>query len=83
MGFEQLKAFENLNDVTISFFVYEKGQLHPLRVSSFESDFVMDLLLPYDAEIYHYVLITDLAKVVCKVRDLKFRFGYPFCRNCF
>ena len=43
----------------------------------------MDLLLLYDADIYHYVLITDLVKVVCKVRDLKLRFGYRICRNCF
>ena len=83
MGFEQMKAFETLNDVAINVFGYDKGQLYPLRVSSFESDFVMDLLLLYDADIYHYVLISDLVKVVCKVRDLKFRFGYRICRNCF
>ena len=83
MGFEQMKAFETLNDVATNVFGYDKGQLYPLRVSIFESDFVMDLLLLYDADIYHYVLITDLVKVVCKVRDLKFRFGYRICRNCF
>ena len=83
MGFEQMKAFETLNDVAIDVFGYDKGQLYPLRVSSFESDFVMDLLFLYDADIYHYVLITDLEKVVCKVRDLKFRFDYRICRNCF
>ena len=37
----------------------------------------------YDADIYHYVLITDLVKVICKVRDLKFRFDYRIGRNCF
>ena len=83
MKFEQMKAFETLNDVTTNVFGYDKGQFYPLRVSSFESDFVMDLLLLYDADIYHYVLISDLVKVVCKVRDLKFRFGYRICRNCF
>ena len=81
--FEQMKAFETLNDVAINVFGYDKGQLYHLRVSSFESDFVMDLILLYDADIYHYVLITDLVKVVCKVRDLKFLFGYRICRNCF
>ena len=83
MGFEQMKAFETLTDVAINVFGYDKGQIYPLRVSSFESDFVMDLLLLYDADIYHYVLINDLVKVVCKVRDLKFRFGYRICRNSF
>ena len=74
MGFEQMKAFETLNDVAINVIGYDKGQLYPLRVSSFESDFAMDLLLLHDADIYHYVLITDVVKVVCKFRDLKFRF---------
>ena len=81
MGFEKMKAFETLNDVAINVFGYDKGQLCPLRVSSLESDFVMDLLLLYDDDIY--ALITDLVKVVCKVRDLKFRFGYRICGNCF
>ena len=83
MGFQQIKSSETLNDVIINVFGYDKGQLYPLRVSSFESDFVMNILLLYDADIYHYVLNTDLVKVVCKVRDLNFRFGYRICRNCF
>ena len=83
MGFEQMKAFEDLNDVAINVFGYDKGKLYPLRVSSFESDFVLDLLLLYDADIFLFVLITDLVKVVCKLRGLKFRFGYRNCRNCF
>ena len=43
----------------------------------------MDLSLLYDADIYHYVLTTDFVNTVCNVRDLKFRFGYRICRNCF
>ena len=43
----------------------------------------MGLLLLFDADIYHYVLITDLVKVVWKVRDLESKFGYRICRNCF
>ena len=82
MGFEQMKASETLNDVAINVFIYDKGQLYPLPVFTFESDFVMDLLLLYDADIYHYFLITDLVKFVCKVRDLKFRFGYRISCNC-
>ena len=83
MGFEQIKALETLNDVAINVFGYDKGHLYPLRVSSFGSDFVMDLLLLHDADIFHNVLITGLVKVVCKVRDLKFRFGCRISRNCF
>ena len=40
MGFEQMKAFETLNDVAINVIGYDKGQLNPLRVSSFESVFL-------------------------------------------
>ena len=79
MGFEQMKVFETLNDVTINVFDYDNGQLYPLRVSTFESDFVLDLLLLYEDDIYHYVHITDLVKVLCKDRNLKFRFGYRIC----
>ena len=43
MGFEQMKAFETLNDVAIKVFGYDKGQLYLLRVSSFESDCVKGL----------------------------------------
>ena len=81
MGSERKKAFETLNYVATNVFRYDKGHLYTLRVSSLESDFVMDFLFLYDADIYHYVLSNDLVKVVCTVRDLKFRFGYPICRN--
>ena len=63
------KRLKTLNDMTINVFGYDKKQCYPLWVSSSESDFDMDLLLLYNADIYHYVLITDLVKVVCKVRD--------------
>ena len=43
----------------------------------------MDLLLLYEADCYHYVLITNLVKVVCQLRNTKFRFAFHICRNCF
>ena len=63
------KRLKTLNDMTINVFGYDKKQCYPLWVSSSESDFDMDLLLLYDADVYHYVLITDLVKVVWKLRD--------------
>ena len=60
MGFEQMKAFESLSDVAINVFGYDKGQLYPLRISSFESDFVMDLLLLYDAFITFITMFSIL-----------------------
>ena len=43
----------------------------------------MDLLLLYEADCYHYVLITNLVKVVCQLRNTKFRFAFHICLNCF
>ena len=58
MGFEQTKDFEILNDVTINVFGYDKGQFYPLRVSSFESEFVIDLLLLMQSYITMFSLLS-------------------------
>ena len=42
MGFEVIPEFEKLNDVQINLFGYDNGQLFPLKISSYESEFVMD-----------------------------------------
>ena len=83
MCFEDILEFEKLNDVQVNMFGYANGQLFPLKISPYESEFVMDLLLLYDGDHHHYVLITDLVKVVCYVRRIYFRYCYQICRNCF
>ena len=83
MGLEDINQFENLNEVRINVFGYDGRDLFPLRVSKFVSNFTMDLLLLYEADCYHYVLITNLVKVVCQLRNTKFRFAFHICRNCF
>ena len=88
MGFEDIPAFEKLNDVQVNVmfklsFGYENRQLFPLKILSNESEFVMDLLLLYDDDHHHYVLITHLVKIVCYVRCIDFRYCYRICRNCF
>ena len=75
--------FRDLNEVRINVFGYDGGDLFPLRVSKFVSNFTMDLLLLYEADCYHYVLITNLVKVICQLRNTKFPFAFPICRNCF
>ena len=75
MGLEDINQFENLNEVRINLF--------PLRLSKFVSNFTMDLLLLYEADCHHYVLITNLVKVVCQLRNAKFRFAFHICRKCF
>ena len=42
----------------------------------------MDLRLLYDGDHHHYVLITDLVKVVCYVRRIDFRYCYQICWKC-
>ena len=82
MGFEDILEFEKLNDVQVNVFGYNNGQFFPLKISSYESDLVMDLFLLYDGDHHHYVLITDLVKVVRYVRRIDFRYIYQICRNC-
>ena len=82
MGFEDIPEFEKLNDVQVNVFGYENGQLFPLKISSYESELVMELFLLYDDDHHHYVLITHLVKVVCYVRRIDFCFCYRICRNC-
>ena len=67
MGFEEIPEFEKLNDVQGNVFGYENGQLFPLEISSYESEFVMDLLLLYDDDHHHNVLITHLVNVFCDI----------------
>ena len=75
MGFAEILQFERLNNVQVNVFGYDNGQFFPLKISSYSSDFVMDLLLLYDCDRHHYVLITNLVKVVCYVRGLDYRFS--------
>ena len=83
MGLEDINQFENLNEVRINVFGYDGRDLFPIRVSKFVSNITMDFLLLYEADCYHYVLITNLVKVVCQLRNTKFRFPFHICRNCF
>ena len=83
MGLEDINQFKNLDEIRINVFGYDGRGLFPLRVSKFFSNFTMDLLLLYEADCYHYVLITNLVKVVCQLRNTKFRFAFHNSRNCF
>ena len=83
MGLEDINQFENFNDVRINIFGYDGGEFFPLRVPKFVSNLTMELLFLYEADCYHYVLITNLVKVVCQLRNTKFRFAFHIYRNCF
>ena len=83
MELEDINQFENIKEVRINVFGYDDRNLFPLRLSKFVSNFAIDLLLLYAADCYHYVLITNLVKVFCQLRNTKFRFASHICRNCF
>ena len=83
MGFEDIPEFRKLNDVQVNVFGYDNGQLLPLKISSYESELLIELLLLYDDDHYHYLLITHLLKVVSYVRRIDFRYCYRTSRKCF
>ena len=83
-GFKDLPNFEQLNCVQVNVFRYENKQLFPLRLSKrTDIDFIMDLLLLQDDNVYHYVLIKKLLNLVNHVKQRRQRFGDVICRNCF
>ena len=43
MGFADIPQFEALNNVQVNVFGYDNGQFFPLKISSYSSDFVVDL----------------------------------------
>ena len=81
--------FEQLNDVRVKVFQYQKGDLLPMYISKRPNDdtnteieiFEMDLLLFYETT--KYVLITNLPKFICEVKGYKHRAFTHLCRNCF
>ena len=83
MGLEDINQFKNLNEIRINVYGYDGRDLFPHRVSKFVSNFTMDLLFLCEADFDHFVLITNLVKVVCQLRNTKFRFAFHICPNCF
>ncbi len=71
-------------DNALTFIRYHQSQLLPYRISkATEYKFVIDLLILSDGLVHHYVLITDLPRLIAKVRGKQFRKRNELCRNCF
>ena len=83
MGLQDINQFKNLIEVRINVYDYDGRNLFPLKMSKFVSMFTLDLLLLYEVDCWHYLLITILVKVVCQLRNTKFRFAFHIFRNCF
>ena len=91
LSFASLGNFEQLNDVRVSVFQYQKGDLlrtykskRPNNDSNIENEiFDMDLLPLYEPARHHYVLVTDLLKLICEIKGYRHRPCRRLCRNCF
>ena len=85
MGLSSLNKFEELNSVQVNVFGYHKKDLFPIRISTKKSseELVIDLLLLYDSDKHHYVLIKDLCKFYCFLRSVRYRSHLILCRDCF
>ena len=60
MDFNDIDKFETLNDVEVNVFGFENGILCPMRVSKKSiSSLNLDILLLYESDKHHYVLIKD------------------------
>ena len=83
MGFRDIDKFETLNDVEVNVFGFENRDLFPIRVSKVTtSELSFDLLLLYENDKHHYVLIKDLCRLFCFIKIIKFRSTLHLCRNC-
>lgn len=85
MSIHDIDRFETANKTNVNVFRYNenKREVVPLRVSRKTFDFVVDLLLISDGEVFHYVLIKSLEAFLQKTRNVQFTGRTIVCRNCF
>ena len=83
MGFNDIEMFETLNDVEVNSFRLENRDLFSMRVSKKStSSLTLEILLLYESYKHHYVLIKDLTRFFCFIKNIKFRSTLHLCRNC-
>jgi len=78
---QDIDKFEKSNDLSVSVFVYEKGYVYPLRISSKQRERVVDLLLISDDEKQRYCLIKSLSRLLAS-QFSKTKCKRYFCRRC-
>ena len=85
MGLSSLYKLEELTSVQVNVSGYHKKDLFPIRISTKRSseELVIDLLLLYDSDKHHYVLIKHLCKFYCFLWSVRYRSYLILCRNCF
>ena len=71
ISLNMIPQFERLNNVQVNVFQYQKGDIIPMIFSKFKrsDNFIMDLLLLYEPGMHHFIVIKDLLRFVCDVRN--------------
>ena len=84
MGFHDIHQFEIMNDVQVNVFQFSKGDLLPMYLSNNRNiEPTIDLPLLFNEDVHHYVLINNLIKLVCTVKEKQFTNRLRLCRKCF
>ena len=81
--FAMPKGFERFSDVEVNVIGLKNRDLVPIRVSrKSTSSLTIDILLLYESDKHHYVLIKDLTGFFCSIKKKKFRSILQLCWNC-
>ena len=82
--YNTLRSSRNPSTQLFVFIRYKEGELLPLRMSSkYSSNLCVGLLVLSNGQTHHYVLVTDLMRVVEYVRGKLHQDRNQTCRKCF
>ena len=81
MGFHDIDQFEVTNDGQVKVLQFSKGDLLPMYISINRNiEPTMDLLLLFNEDVHHYVLIKNFIKLVSTVNEKQFTNNLRLCR---
>ena len=82
MSLHDIDRFELLNEVQVNVYYFKSGNVMPLRISKMDFTFTLNLLLLVDDTRHHYVLITDLKRLVSKLQKKHYHTQSKICTHC-
>ena len=83
IGFNDIDKVKLLNDVEVNVFGPENRDLFPVRVfEKSTSSLTLDILLLYESDKHHYILIWELTRSFCFIKNKNFTSSLNLCRNC-
>lgn len=80
MELKQISRFETLNKVNVNVFGFE-GVVYPLRLSDFNHEVCVNLLLINEDEKQHYCVIKDMSRLLSSQKSKKKEKKF-FCLSC-